>query len=93
MEIEKPAASCRPALEYNEKKVLAGVAELVGYANMESPSMEEVFNLFDRREKTRYFISEKGFHASVNPSQEEGMTEEEVLDFIAGMMERLGYGE
>lgn len=93
MEIEKPAASCRPALEYNEKKVLAGVAELVGYANMESPSMEEVFNLFDRREKTRYFISEKGFHASVNPSPEEGMTEEEVLDFIAGMMERLGYGE
>ena len=93
VEIEKPAASCLPALEYNERKVLRGVAELIGYANMESTAREEVFGLFEDRDRTRYFVSEKGFHASVNPSPEDTVDEDGMLDFIAGLMERLGYGE
>ena len=93
VEIEKPAASCLPALEYNERKVLRGVAELIGYANMESTAREEVFGLFEDRDRTRYFVAEKGFHASVNPSPEDMVDEDGVLDFIAGLMDRLGYGE
>ena len=93
VEIEKPAASCLPALEYNERKVLRGVAELIGYANMESTAREEVFGLCEDRDRTRYFVSEKGFHASVNPSPEDTVDEDGVLDFIAGLMDRLGYGD
>ncbi len=36
VEIEQARPSCRPSLDYNEGKVLRGVAELVAYANMES---------------------------------------------------------
>ena len=54
VEIESPRPSCRPSLDYNEGKVLHGVAELVGYANMESTDRKAVYDLFQRYERTRY---------------------------------------
>ena len=92
MEIEKPRPSCRASLDYNEEKVLRGVAELVGYANMESTGREAVYALFERRERTRYPVAEMSFHASVNPSAEDACTEDDVLSFVAALMDRLGYG-
>ena len=69
VEIEQACPSCRPSLDYNEGKVLRGVAELIAYANMESTDSKYIYELFDRYEKTRYYIAEKSFHASVNPSE------------------------
>ena len=51
LEIEKPRPSTLPSLDYNEGKVLRGVAELVGYANMESVSREGIYALFGRYER------------------------------------------
>ena len=48
VEIESPRPSCRPSLDYNEGKVLHGVAELVGYANMEDVTREGIYALFGR---------------------------------------------
>lgn len=92
VEIEKPKPSSMQALDYNEDKVLRGVAELVGYANMEGASRKEILETFSRYEKSRYYVSAKSFHASVNPSVTDHVTEEGVLDCISGLMCRLGYG-
>ena len=92
VEIEKPRPSCRAALDYNEEKVLHGVAELVGYANMESIDREKVYALFERYERTRYRIREMSFHASVNPSPSDDCSEEKLLSFVADLMRHLGYG-
>ena len=86
VEIETPRPTCREALDYNEGKVLRGVAELVGYANMESPGREAVYSLFERYERSRYAIREMSFHASVNPSAEDGCSQDEVLSFISGLI-------
>lgn len=93
VEIEKSAASVFPSLDYNEEKVLGGVAELVGYANLRSLSREDVYALFERYESASIRpVREKSFHMSVNPSGTDGCTQEQVLSFIAGLMEHLGYG-
>ena len=92
VEIETPRPSCRPSLDYNEGKVLRGVAELVGFANMESTDRKAVYDLFERYERTRYYVAEKSFHASVNPSDEDSCSEDQVLSFIAALMQHLGYG-
>ena len=93
VEIESPRPSCRPSLDYNEGKVLHGVAELVGYANMDSTDRKAVYDLFERYERTRYYVAQKSFHASVNPSETDACTEEQVLSFIAALMQHLGYGK
>ena len=93
VEIEKARPSCRPSLDYNEGKVLHGVAELVAYANMEDISHEGIYSLFTRYENgTRYPVEEKSFHASVNPSATDPCKEEQVLEFISSLMAHLGYG-
>ncbi len=91
IEIEKPTESVMPALDYNENKVLLGVAEVVGYANLECVDYDYVHDVFSRMQKTPYFIRQMSFHASVNPSAEDKCTQEQVLDFITLMMETLGY--
>ena len=92
VEIESPRPSCRPSLDYNEGKVLRGVAELVGYANMDGTDRDAVYALFERFERTRYAVREMSFHASVNPSAEDACTEDDVLSFVSGLMDHLGYG-
>ena len=93
VEIETPRPSCRAALDYNEDKVLHGVAELVAYANMESTDRKYIYDLFERCERTRYAVSEKSFHASVNPSSVDTCSQDQVLEFISGLMAHLGYSE
>ncbi len=93
VEIERPKESCLGALDYNEEKVMEGVAELVAYANIGAPDHDAVYDCFSRYEKTPYPIRLMRFHASVNPSENDLCSEEQVLDFICSMMEKLGYGE
>lgn len=94
LEIEKPRPSTLPSLDYNEGKVLRGVAELVGYANMGSVSRDAIYALFDRYERGAcYPTQERSFHASVNPSETDDCSEDQVLSFISGLMETLGYGQ
>ena len=93
VEIEKPRSSVEPTLDYNEGKVLRGVAELVGYANMDDISKEGIYALFSSYENGNcYPTGERSFHASVNPSEKDTCSQDEVLSFIAGLMEHLGYG-
>ena len=93
VEIEKPRPSVESALDYNEGKVLHGVAELVGYANMDGTTREKIYSLLQRYERGAVYPTvERSFHASVNPSAADTCGEAEVLGFISGLMEELGYG-
>ena len=94
VEIEKPRSSVESSLDYNEGKVLRGVAELVGYANMDDVTREGVYALFSRYERGAcYPTAERSFHASVNPSETDECSQEQILSFISGLMEHLGYGQ
>ncbi len=93
VEIEKAVGSTLPALDYNENKVLKGVAELVAYANLECSDHDYIYDTFSRMENTPRIIREMSFHASVNPSEDDSCTQEQVVDFIRLLMETLGYGE
>ena len=93
VEIEKPRPSCNSALNYNEGKVDRNVAELVAYRNIDDVTSQGIYELFSRYEKTRYPVREMSFHASVNPSETDTCTEDEIMDFIASLMDSLGLGE
>lgn len=92
VKIEPARPSCRAALDYNEGKVIMGVADLIGYSNIESTDRDYIYGIFERYERTRYHMRQVSFHASVNPSVTDSCTEEQVLEFISGLMEHLGYG-
>lgn len=94
VEIENPKPSCSSVLDYNEGKVLKGVAQLIGYANMPSVDHDDIYREFERYENNaRYGTRQVSFHASVNPSESDTCTEKQVLKFISGMMAHIGMGE
>lgn len=91
VEIEDPRPSCRSALDYNERKVSKGTAELVAFCNIDDTRKDAVYALFERYERTRYPIKCMSFHASVNPSESDECTERQVIEFISELMEHMGY--
>ncbi len=91
--IETPVDSCRHALDYNEDKCSQNVAELIGYANMDSYGHDDIYETFAQYEKTQYYIRRLSFHASVNPSEDDRCSQEDVLNFVGEMMSHLGLGE
>ncbi len=94
IKIETPQASCTASILYNEKKVTAGVADLVGYAGLEDTSRKGILDAFERIQNgARFPVKQVSFHASVNPSEEDDCSEEQVLEFITGLMDHLGYGD
>lgn len=91
--IERSVSSCSPSLAYNERKVEKGVAAIVGYSNVDSLDRRDLEDLFSRYERGRISASGVSFHASVNPSDTDACTEEQVLDLIWQMMSALGYSD
>lgn len=92
VEIGKPRESCRSALDYNESKVAKGVAELIATCNLQDARRKTIYDTFERFEKSRYPVREVSFHASVNPSETDLCSEDDILDFIVALMNRLGLG-
>jgi len=92
VEIEDAHPSCRSSLDYNERKVARGTAELVAFCNIDDTSRKAIYELFERYEHTRYPIKCLSFHASVNPSEKDECSERQVIEFIAEMMNHMGYG-
>ena len=94
--ILQPRESSGKVLDYNEEKVLRGDASLVMSHNMRGTSISEVYDTFERYESNPA-ISERtrntSFHMAVNPSDEDRIDEQSVLEYIREVMERLGYGD
>lgn len=82
-----------PVLAYNEKKVLSGVASVIGYANLPDCDFQTVQDTFARLERgANYPVREVSFHASINPSEDDACSEQDVLRLVTEMMVRSGYG-
>lgn len=80
-------------LAYNEKKVLSGVASVIGYANLPDCDFQTIQETFSRYEKgALYPIKEVSYHASINPSSDDACNEQEILKLVTEMMIRGGYG-
>lgn len=90
VKIMKSCPSVKNAMDYNERKVSCGDAELLATANARDcdASIRDTFRFLENRNIRSKDIS---FHMSVNPSSTDGMTEEKALEFIGDLMKGLGY--
>lgn len=90
--IVKPKPSMNFVMAYNEKKVLSGVASIVGYANLPDCDYETVTRTFRQMENNvGYPVKEMSFHVSINPSDEDSCSQEDILGLVSEMMARMGY--
>lgn len=92
--ILKSAGSCRSALNYNESKVSAAEAMLVGVRNIPSSSrfvIYETFRKYESNSEISGMTKNLSFHMAVNPSQMDAMEERDIPRYIDEIMEGLGY--
>lgn len=80
----------KSALEYNEKKVSNGEAEIIHTANID-PDLDGFLETMKRYERRNFSSKELSFHMSVNPSQTDALSEEKVKELVADIMEGLGF--
>ena len=91
LNIAPPAASCLPSLNYNYGKVRDGKATIIACHNLPSLSREGIYDTFLSYEYSSHLVCEVGFHMSVNPSEEDTCSEEEIITAIHKIMYRAGY--
>ena len=86
----KSCPSVKNAMDYNERKVACGDAELLATANVRAcdASIQDTFRFLENRNIKSKDVS---FHMSINPSETDGMTPEKALEFIGELMDGLGY--
>ena len=90
VKIKPPAPSCSSAIQYNEKKVAEGKAEVIFSSKIANPKNPmETFSVYERGSRR---CEKMSFHASINPAKADNMTQEKVIAFTKELMERLGYG-
>lgn len=80
----------KSALEYNEKKVSCGEAEVIHTANVD-PDLGSFIETLKRYERRNFSSKELSFHMSVNPSKTDGLSEGKAKELIADIMEGLGF--
>lgn len=91
--IENAAATSLNSLDYNEEKVERGDACVVAYSNLPDAEKKTVYAEMERLNRLKFRDDAKtGFHMSVNPSETDTCSEEQVLEYIHDLMAALGYG-
>lgn len=85
------------ALDYNEKKVNAGVATVIGVRNMSGNDAYTIrTTLLEMEENAAISVkaSHLAYHMSVSPGEEDReIDEDDVITYIDGIMIGMGYGE
>ena len=82
-------------LSYNQRKVEKGVARVVSAVNLPSAFPGDIRRTFSRYENRNRVTERVSFQLSINPDPgrpEERLTDAEVRDFAAALMDGLGYG-
>ena len=90
VKIMASSPTMRSALEYNEKKVSNGEAEVIHTANID-PDLGDFRETLKRYERRNFSSKELSFHMSVNPSKTDDLSEERVKELVADIMEGLGF--
>ena len=92
IKIMASSPTMRSALEYNDKKVSQGDAEVIQTANIDA-DLKTFHDTIKRYEKRNFSSKELSFHMSVNPSGADGISEEKVKELVSDIMEGLGYAK
>ena len=90
VKIMASSPTMKSALEYNEKKVSNGEAEVIHTANID-PDLGNFRETIKRYERRNFSSKELSFHMSVNPSSAENLSEDRVKELVADIMEGLGF--
>ena len=90
VKIMASSPTMKSALEYNEKKVSNGEAEVIHTANVD-PDLGNFRETIKRYERRNFSSKELSFHMSVNPSSAENLSEDRVKELVADIMEGLGF--
>ena len=90
VKIMSSSPTMKSALEYNEKKVSNGEAEVIHTANLD-PDLSGFLETIKRYERRNFSSKELSFHMSVNPSKTDGLSEEKVKELVVDIMEGLGF--
>ena len=90
VKINAPTPHCSTCLQYNENKVAEGKATVVYWQGLDNPA--KPLETFDRYERGSRRCEKPSFHMSINPSATDGMTQEQVTEFVKELMKGLGYG-
>ena len=94
--ILSPASGSTSVLDYNEKKVEQGNAQIVSTKNLPDDSIATIYDTLEEMEANPA-ISErtrkKSFHMAFNPGPMDKLSDEEAVKCIQEIMERMGYGD
>ena len=90
VKIYAPAPSTSSAVQYNERKVAEGKASVIFSSNIDDP--RNPMKTFEQYENGSLRTEKMSFHASINPSITDNMTDEQVQEFARRYMEKMGYG-
>ena len=90
VKIYTPAPSTSSAVQYNERKVAEGKASVIFSSNIDDP--RNPMKTFEQYENGSIRTEKMSFHASINPSITDNMTDEQVQEFARRYMEKMGYG-
>ena len=90
VKIYAPAPSTSSAVQYNERKVAEGKASVIFSSNIDNP--RNPMKTFEQYENGSLRTEKMSFHASINPSITDNMTDEQVQEFARRYMEKMGYG-
>ena len=94
VKIHQSRAHMKSVIEYNERKVDEGTAEVEWSRDLDASTRLTVERSFREIEKKKFRSDCKNIslHISINPTNEDGMTGEKIRDFAEDLLDRLGYG-
>ena len=92
VKIKQAAASMKSPLDYNYRKVHSEDAEVIDVANIPGQTEREVRKEFRKYENLSIRTTRLAFHMSINPSEEERLSDQEIRRIAACLMNGLGYG-
>lgn len=92
VKIQPPASNISGVLSYNMQKVNAGHAEIIMVRSLTGEGISGLKESFSCLEKANIRTELPVFHASINPSESDGMDDTKTAEFAQELMEKLGYG-
>ena len=91
--IAKATATVSHPLDYNDRKVANDVATLIAGFNVDGMTPREINATFQRYEHMNIRTKRPAFHMSINPTEQDNMSQENIVKFARKLMDGLGYGK
>lgn len=91
VKIQSASSNIGTLLDYNDRKVDAGVAKVVHAEGFAEATRDCIQETLEARKRLSFRSDKVNFHASINPSAKDDMDESTVVEFARELMDKLGY--